>query len=214
MSPNRTPRRVPLRHQWPALLWLTFVWVMLWGEFSVGNIVAGVVVGIAVLLVFPQPPLPLSIRPHPVALARLVAVFLKDLVSSSVQVAALALRPGRPPQNAVIVVPLRTRSEFALMLTSELLSLVPGSLLIEASKTVWCVQLHIIDTPDLATVDRARSHVWAQELRVVEALGDADDIARVHQPPPVLPPAPSAAPAPPAPSGPSGIRPDDATDPS
>ena len=196
MSPGTAPRRIPLRRQWPALLWLTFVWVMLWGEFSVGNILAGVLVAAAVLLVFPQPPLPLAIRPHPVALVRLVAVFVKDLVASSTQVALLALRPGRQPLNSVIVVPLRTRSEFALMLTSELLSLVPGSLLIEASRLTWTVQLHIIDTPDGAAVERAREYVWAQERRVVEALGEPDDIARVHEPPPRTPPALSSSPAP------------------
>lgn len=184
MTPNRAPRRVPLRRQWPAVVWLTVVWVLLWGDVSVGNVVAGVLVAIAVLLVFPQPPLPLHIRPHPSALVRLVAVFVKDLVASSVQVAALALRPGRQPPNSVIVVPLRTRSDFALMLTSELLSLVPGSLLIEASKVRWAVQLHILDTPDGAAVERAREHVWAQERRVVEALGEPEDVARVHQPPP------------------------------
>lgn len=182
------PRRAPVWRQWPAILWLAFVWVMLWGEFSVGNIVAGLLVAVAVLLVFPQPPLPLAIRPHPVALVRLVAVFAKDLVASSIQVAVLALRPGRQPLNAVIVVPLRTRSDMALMLTSELLSLVPGSLLIEASKVRWAVQLHIIDTPDLAAVERARQHVWAQERRVVEALGEPEDIARVRQDPPAVPP--------------------------
>ncbi len=176
------PRRVPLRRQWPAVVWLTFVWVMLWGEPSIGNLVAGVLVAVAVLLVLPQPPLPLAVRPHPRALARLVLVFVKDLLASSLQVALLALRPGRPPRNSVIVVPLRTRSDIALMLTSELLSLVPGSLLIEASKETWSVQLHVIDTPDLAAVDRARQHVWAQEQRVVEALGEPDDIARLRRP--------------------------------
>lgn len=187
MSTQQTPRRAPLRRQWPAVIWLTVVWVLFWGDLSVGNVVAGVAVAVAVLLVFPQPALPMRIRPHPVALVRLVAVFVVDLVVSSLQVAANALRPGAQPRNAVILVPLRTRSDFSLMLTAELLSLVPGSLLVDASHTRWAVQLHIMDTPDLEAVQLAREHVWAQELRVVEALGEPDDVARVRQPPPAVP---------------------------
>ncbi len=98
--------------------------------------------------------------------------------------ALLALRFGRQPVNAVLVVPLRTRSEFAMWVTAEMVSLVPGSLLIEISRSRWALQVHVLDTPDLAAVQRARDRVWAQERRVVEAFGDAEDIARVRQPPP------------------------------
>lgn len=187
MSDQQTPRRAPLRRQWPAVTWLTVVWVLFWGDLSLGNVVAGVAVAVAVLLVFPQPALPLRIRPHPAALVRLVVVFVMDLVVSSLQVAGNALRLGAQPRNAVILVPLRTRSDFSLMLTAELLSLVPGSLLVDASNTRWAVQLHIMDTPDLEAVQLAREHVWAQERRVVEALGEPNDVARVRRPPPPVP---------------------------
>ena len=33
--------------------WLTLVWVLLWGEASVGNLVAGVLLGVLVVAAFP-----------------------------------------------------------------------------------------------------------------------------------------------------------------
>ena len=188
LTTDRSGRRRAL--QWPAVLWLTVVWCLLWGEFTVGNVVAGIVVAVAVLVLFPLPSLAFSSRPHPWGLVRLVVIFVFDLVRSSLQVATLALRFGRQPVNAVLVVPLRTRSEFAMWVTAEMVSLVPGSLLIEVSRSRWALQVHVMDTQDPAAAELARQRVWAQERRVVEAFGDADDIARVRQPPPdrVLPP--------------------------
>jgi multicomponent Na+:H+ antiporter subunit E len=182
LTTQRSGRRRAL--QWPAVLWLVVVWCLLWGEFTVGNVLAGAVVAVAVLVLFPLPSLAFSSRPHPWGLVKLVAIFVADLVKSSTQVALLALRFRRQPVNSVLVVPLRTRSEFAMWVTAEMVSLVPGSLLIEVSRSQWALQIHMLDTPDAAAVQRARLRVWAQEQRVVEAFGAAADIARVRQPPP------------------------------
>ena len=184
-GPSSTRRaRARAALQWPTLVWLTVVWCLLWGEFSIGNVLAGLLVSVLAVRVFPLPPLLFDARPHPVALLRLTLVFLADLVRSSLQVARIALRPGYQPTNSVILVPLRTRSDFALFVTAEMLSLVPGSLLIEGSRRTWTLQLHIIDTPTVADVERARRKAYEQERRVVEALGSDEEIARVHQPPP------------------------------
>ncbi|MGH1561370.1 Na+/H+ antiporter subunit E [Mumia sp. DW29H23] len=189
MSPE-TSRRTQARRalEWPVLVWLTLVWVLLWGEFTVGNILAGIVVSVAIIHVFPLPPIDFTGRVHPWRLAVLVYAFFRDLVLSSIQVAGIVLRFGYQPVNSVIVVPMRTRSDLALMLTSEIVSLVPGSLLIEVSREDWTIQIHVIETRDVGDVEAARQRVWAEEERVVRALGNAEEIARIEQPPPPLPP--------------------------
>lgn len=170
--------------QWPTIIWLTVVWCLLWGEFTVGNVVAGVVVSVLIVRVLPLPPLHVGAHPHPGALLRLLAVFAKDVVASSIEVARLALRAGTQPTNAVLVVPLRTRNEFALFVTAEMVSLVPGSLLIEASRARWTLQVHVINVPTPADVEHARERIWDQERRVVEAIGSPDELERVRQAPP------------------------------
>ena len=179
---GRAPRRSRRRAlHWPTILWLTIVWCLLWGEFSVGNIVAGVVVSGLILLVFPLLPLELNGRPHFWPLLKLIGRFLFDVVASSVEVAAIALRFGTQPHNAVIVVPLRTRNEFVLFVTAEMVSLVPGSLLIEASRSTWSLQVHVIDRGTRQQVEQARQRVWDQERRVVEAIGTQDEIAEFRR---------------------------------
>ena len=64
MSPTtRTDRRGrtrPARYravQWPMVLWLTLVWWVLWGSYSLLSLVGGVLVAVAACWVFPLPPL-------------------------------------------------------------------------------------------------------------------------------------------------------------
>lgn len=176
MSPTR-PRRSRRTLQWPVVIWLTIVWLMLWGSISPLMIVGGVLASTAILLAFPLPPIQFDGRVHPFKLVSLIAHFAKDLTLASFQVAWLAIRPGAPPLNAVIEVDLMSDSELYLTITAELVSLVPGSLLIEVSRTQGRLYLHILGAKDLAGAEKARAAARTQERRVVEALASGEELA-------------------------------------
>jgi len=164
----------PARHrslQLPVLVWLTVVWVALWGDISVLIVVGGFVVAIFTCLVFPLPPLQLDLRIRPLPLLWLVTRFIADVVVSSVQVARVVLRPSRPLRNAVVEVNLRTPSDFVLTVVAEMTCLIPGSLVVEARRSTHTLFLHVLDVEDLAGVERFRQSVLDQETRVVRALG-------------------------------------------
>ncbi|MDN5851455.1 MAG: Na+/H+ antiporter subunit E [Actinomycetia bacterium] len=161
----------------PIALGLTVVWVLLWGEVNAFNVIGGLLVAFAVLLFFPLPPIQQPVRLRPLGLTRLVTKFGLDVVVASVHVAVVALRVGYRPMNAVIEVPLRARSDLFLTFTAELVSLVPGSLLIEVDQERNVIFLHIFDVHDDADVERAREAALAQERRVVEALASEADLA-------------------------------------
>ncbi|MDO9377241.1 MAG: Na+/H+ antiporter subunit E [Nocardioidaceae bacterium] len=169
MAGNRL-QRVRLTYQWPVITGLAAVWVMLWGDLSWFNVICGVLVAITVLTVFPLPPLQFSGRVRPVGLLVLLGVFLVDLVKASVQVAGKALNPWYQPSNAIIAVPLRSLADAYFLITAELVSLVPGSLLLETNYRRRTLYLHVLGVRDDAEVERARQNVWAQERRVMRAL--------------------------------------------
>lgn len=169
--------RVRATFQWPVVLLLAAVWVLLWGEVTLWNIVSGIVVAVIVLAVFPQPPIERPVRVRPLGLVRLTARFGYDLVVASVQVAAWALWFGHQPSSAVIEVRLRSRSDLLLALTAELVSLVPGSLLIETAHPRSILYLHIFGVRDAAGVERARRGALEQERRVVAAFATEADLA-------------------------------------
>ena len=181
MSPSqaqspRRPRPARVRGlQLPVLAWLTIVWVALWGELSVFNVVAGIVVAVVVCLVFPLPRLHMHLHVRLLRLAWLVVRFLADVVTASAQVAWTTLQFHRQPRNAVIEVQLRTPSDFVLTVVAEMTSLVPGSLVVEARRSTHTLFLHVLDARDQAGVEKMRRDVLALERRVVLAFGAATD---------------------------------------
>jgi multicomponent Na+:H+ antiporter subunit E len=171
------PRRRPLKPL--VLLWLAVVWVALWGDVSVGNVLSGLVVGAVVSLVFPLPPLRMNLHVRPLWLGWLIVHFLWDVVVASYQVAVKTLDFRRQPRNAVIEVDLRTESDFVLTVVAEMVSLVPGSLVVEARAATHTIFLHVLDVGDVAGAEAFRKQVFELERRVVLALG-ADTTAVDH----------------------------------
>ena len=169
---DRTGRPSRLRGlQLPVVLWLTVVWVALWGSLSVFHVVAGLLVAVVVCVVFPLPPLQMNVRVRPLRLAWLVLHFLGDVVAASAEVSWKTLQFHRQPRNAVIEVDLKTASDFVLTVVAEMVSLVPGSLVVEARRSTHTLFLHVLDVGDVAGVDKFRAQVFALERRVVLAFG-------------------------------------------
>ena len=160
-----------MRAQPSALVWLTLVWVALWGDVSWANVLGGLAVAVLVTLVFPLPPVRMRIRVRPLWLLWRGVRFVGDVVVASLQVAWLTVTLRRDPRNAIIAVPLRTDSELVLTLVGEMTSLVPGSVVVEVRRTTRTLYLHVLDVRDEAGIERMRRRTLDLERRVVLALG-------------------------------------------
>ncbi|MGH9249681.1 MAG: Na+/H+ antiporter subunit E [Acidimicrobiales bacterium] len=165
----------------PMVVWLTLAWVLLWGDLSVANVVSGALIGITVTAVFPLPPIIFEGRVHPIAVVRLLGGFAIDLVRASVQVTALALRIGHQPRNAVVQVDLRSRSDLYLTITAELVTLVPGSVVIEVRRSTSTLFIHVLGVHNDSDVERAKAHVLVVEERVIRALASKTELAEFHR---------------------------------
>lgn len=154
---------------WPMVAVLTVIWVLLWGAVTPTIVVGGVLSAILVVTVFPFPKAPWTwvVRPWPTLV--LTATFLWDLVRASVEVSWFAVRPSGPPASAILRVDLRTRSELLMTITSELVCLVPGSLLVELDSEEGAIYLHVMSAATDADIEAFRLSVLEQERRVVRA---------------------------------------------
>ncbi|MEU2699134.1 MULTISPECIES: Na+/H+ antiporter subunit E [Micromonospora] len=167
------------RDQAVALGWLVVAWMLLWGDVSWGNLVAGLVIGVAVLLFFPLPPVTFGGRVRPRALLVFAATFVAELVSASVHVAAVALRFGYRPRGAIIAVPLRVRTDLNLALTAEVISLVPGTLILDVDRAAGVLYVHVLDVRGPDDLAESRQRVLAVERRIVRAIGSPDEVRRL-----------------------------------
>ncbi|MET7472649.1 Na+/H+ antiporter subunit E [Micromonospora sp. NPDC005686] len=169
-----------------AVTGLVTVWVLLWGTFSWANVISGLVVAAVLLVVFPLPPVTFAGRIRPVPLLRFLARFLRDLVVASAQIAWLAVRSNHP-QSAIIGVPLRVNTDLNLTLNAEALSLVPGSLIVEADRSTGTLYVHVIGIRSRDEVERFRQSVLELEQRIVAAVGSPEELELVRRSAPTAP---------------------------
>src|SRR5690554_4990293 len=172
------PRRRGFFRQWPTALWLAVVWTLLWGDLTVGNVLAGVVVGFVVTYAFLLPAIGFRVRVRPWPFLVLAGYFLSELTVASFQVAGQALNPRFTPRGAVIGVKLRNPADLYLTITAELSSLVPGSLVIEAHRLTGMLYLHVLDLEAHGGADKVRQHTLDLEARVLRAMASDDELAR------------------------------------
>ncbi|MEQ4303140.1 Na+/H+ antiporter subunit E [Plantactinospora sp. B6F1] len=177
-APDRR-RRAPERRRWRDHLitvgWLVVVWSLLWGRFTVGNLLGGVLVAVVILVFLPLPRVTFGGRLRPLALARFVGWFVVELVVASAHVSWVALRPGRP-RNAIVAVRLRVRTDLNLALTAEVLSLLPGTLIVEADRETGTLYVHVLDVRGAEDLDRSRERVLDLEARLVRVVGSGTEL--------------------------------------
>lgn len=174
---RRSRRRRVLQPR--AIAAIALAWVLLWDRVTPGNVVNGVLVGLLVTYAFPLPSIEFNGRLRPHRVLWLIVRFLGDLVVASWQVMRLAFS-RRTPTNAVIEVPLRSRSDFYLTITAELVALVPGSVVVDARRATSVLYLHLLDVGRPGVIEAQRAHVLAVERRVVRALGSRAEIDAVE----------------------------------
>lgn len=167
------------RDQLVAAGWLVLVWNLLWGDLSWGNLVGGLAAGLAVLLFFPLPSVTFGGRIRPWAALTFAGRFVAELVAASIHVAGVALRPGCRPHGGIVAVPLRVRTDLNLALTAEVVSLVPGTLILEVDRESATLYVHVLHVRGPYDLLAARDRVWDVERRLVHALGSAAEVRQV-----------------------------------
>ena len=173
-QPRRRRRR--RRHaNWGVLLWLTIVWVFLWGELSLANVVVGLLVGLVITSVMPLPQTPFNGRFRPWGTILLIAHFLKDVVLASIEVSKLAMR-REPPTGAVIRVRLRSHNDVYLTMVAGMTTLVPGSVVVEAHRITGTLYHHILDVEMQGGLEAAHQSVLDQEERILRAFGTREEL--------------------------------------
>lgn len=153
-------------------LWLTAVWVGLWGSVSVANVLGGLAVSVVVLRLLPMAALPATTRASPLGVLRFLGVFLVALVQSSWQVVVLVLRPRLRPRQAVLAVPVHGGGDRLLTLVANSISLTPGTLTLEVDRERQLLHVHVLDVGEGPEgVAAVRASIEQLEHAAARALG-------------------------------------------
>ncbi len=169
-----------MRFRWQgrAVVVLTLVWVLLWGRVDLVTVLSGVLVGYLVGVVFPLPPVRVVGRLRPFGLVRLLGRLLIDLTSASWRIAKAIWNPGTVLRPGVIRVDLTTRSDLVQVATAAMVSLVPGTLVVEAPRSTRRLYLHVFDLSNPGAADQERERALEAERLVLGAIGSDAEIRR------------------------------------
>lgn len=168
-----------------VLVWITVLWLALWDDLSFANVLSGLAVGAAVLLVAGQSPLldrddkhraRFSLR-HTLYFAGFV---LYKLVEANLYLAWEILTKENKINVGVVAVPLRTESRTAAMAVANVITLTPGTITIESlgsSGAPPVLYVNVMHLHDLDAVRRDLLHIEELSVRAFGSLAAREQLA-------------------------------------
>lgn len=163
----------------PQLIWLTAVWVLLWGSINAKTLLGGVLVAALVTVAFPLPVIGERLRVRPVRLLWLAGYLAADLVVSGVKISWQTLRHGPRATAGIVAVPLLTESDWVATAVSNAVSLAPGTFVLQLDHQREVCYVYHLGMRGPADAHRVRRQVLGMQRRVIAALGTTEEIAAV-----------------------------------
>lgn len=152
-------------------VWLVVLWILLWGDITLANLVGGILVAAAVLWLVPREKAT-SDTPilRPVAMVSLAAWFVWALIDANVRVAIEALRPPSRSRirPGVVAIPLPGCPAGIATAVANTITLTPGTMTLEIDDRVPTLYVHALQ---IDSADDVRADVYDIERRIVAAVG-------------------------------------------
>ena len=147
---------------------LALIWAAVTSNFSGANLLVGFVLGYLILgFALRDVPDFTRYRKKISRLFLLMGHFLRDLVVSNLRVAYDVLTPTHYMRPAVIAVPLRAKTDGAITILANMISLTPGTLSLDVSSDRSVLYLHVMY---LDNEDDLREQIRKLEDRVLALL--------------------------------------------
>lgn len=169
MTDLRGVRRHPF-----ILVWLTLVWVGLWGSITAANVLGGLVLAVVLVALLPLPDASAQGRVRWPALLHYLGFFAFELVRASLIVVWQVLRPGGELRQAVLAVEALGASDRLLTIVANSISLTPGTLTLEVDRERSVLYVHVLDVGGPGGVERARRSIQDLERRAILAVGSQE----------------------------------------
>ncbi|WP_144828117.1 Na+/H+ antiporter subunit E [Kocuria rhizophila] len=168
-----------LRAELPLILWLVVVWGALWGDWSPGNLVFGLLLALLVTRTLVLPPVRLSGRFNVVHFVLFVVTFIWQVARASIHVFRVALTQGPRVHNAVLGVALRQNNDLLMTAVGHTMALIPGSLVVEVDRGNGILYFHVLDIATAEQAEAFKRSVLDAEAAWIRIMGSREDLALV-----------------------------------
>lgn len=142
-------------HWLPTSFWGGVIWVGLWGELSLANVLAGVCLGFLVAVLIPLRPSSRRYRPSILGHVWFVTVLGLTLLRSTIDVAIWVLRGPARLNSQVIRVDIGQWDAMVLAMGINATTLTPGTVSLDIDPEAGFVRIHVLHLEDPETVERS-----------------------------------------------------------
>lgn len=154
--------------------WLTVLWLVLWRDVSVANVVSGVAIALVVLALFPPRQVTGDHALRPLKLMVFMGYFAWKLVVSNLIVAREIVTPRDNVRSGIVAVPVVACSDLVTTVVANAISLTPGTLTLEVRRDPPMLFVHVLHLHDL---DQVRRDIRTLQRLAVAAIGSAEAVA-------------------------------------
>ena len=161
----------------PAVMVISALfWAFLWASFSPFILISGALLGWVIGMIFPLPPIYWQGRLHPLGLIHLVTHLFADLTMSSIRLIGYIFERDVNLHSSLLSVDLHTDDDLHQTSVASLISLVPGTVVVEVVRHPRRLYLHCVGMHK-QTEDDIHEMVIGVERRLVRAIGSKEEIA-------------------------------------
>ncbi len=127
---------------------IAFLWMFLTVSFNASTFIVGFLLG-ALMLWITKGFFPGRFYMHRVwAVIYLIGLFFKELISANIQVLFLIIQPKMPIKPAIFALPTVLERDWEITLLSSLITLTPGTLVIDVSEDSKTLFIHALNYGD------------------------------------------------------------------
>ncbi len=162
------PTRVRRHASISMTIWLLLIWLAVFRSLDWLTVLGGLLVVVLVQLIFPLPSMPGLWHLRPFAFLHLLGRFIWDLVWAGAQVSWIVVS-GRHHDDGIVKCSVRSSNPVYITIVAAMTSMVPGTIVIQASREEHALYLHVLDLPAHGGIEGVRQEVLNQERLVLLA---------------------------------------------
>lgn len=169
---------------WALLLWLVALWVALWQDISVANVLSGLLIGVLVLVSAGfttgwDVDARRRARVRPIATLYFAVYVVYKLVLANLYLAYEIVTPRNRIVVGVVAVPMRTESNLVANAVANVITLTPGSITIESLGTPPVLYVNVLHLNDVAAVRRDLLRIEELAVRAFGSRAAREQLAEV-----------------------------------
>jgi multicomponent Na+:H+ antiporter subunit E len=128
---------------------LAFLWMFLQVSFTSTSFIIGYILGLIVTFAFRRFFNSRFYMERVFAVISLILLFLKELILSNISVLKTLLRPKLDIKPGIFALPTDLKKDWEITLLANLITLTPGTLVVDISYDNKILYIHTLDIPDV-----------------------------------------------------------------